>query len=157
MAVSRSSRSVALVSALVAAALLAGCPLPFEYNGKGSSSASSDPSSPNMTAPVTVSYAVQGGATGAIADGLSLCGPDNHGDPVHDKPERGHLLYHRRRDTDKPSIGPEDQRFQRHLHCHTHAQLPRPLTCMRWPWVRTCCPARRCMSRWPSALTPSSR
>ena len=52
--------------------MLAGCPLPFEYNGKGAGNApASDPSSPNMTAPVAVSYSAQGGGSGTIADGGS--------------------------------------------------------------------------------------
>ena len=58
-----------LLIAVAASALLAGCPLPFEYNGTGATNAhTSDPSSPNMTSPVTVSYSVQGGASGTIAN-----------------------------------------------------------------------------------------
>ena len=63
-------RLFALVSAAAALAMLGGCPLPFEFNGKGAgNSPTSDPSSPNMTAPVTVSYTDQGGSSGTIADG----------------------------------------------------------------------------------------
>jgi Chitobiase/beta-hexosaminidase C-terminal domain len=65
-----SCRPLALVVVATALAMLAGCPLPFQYNGKGASNApASDPSSPNMTLPVTVSYTDAGGASGTVADG----------------------------------------------------------------------------------------
>jgi Listeria-Bacteroides repeat domain (List_Bact_rpt)/Chitobiase/beta-hexosaminidase C-terminal domain len=63
-------RPLGLVLVATALAILAGCPLPFEYNGKGATTTpASDPSSPNMTAPVTVSYTDQGGNSGSITDG----------------------------------------------------------------------------------------
>jgi uncharacterized repeat protein (TIGR02543 family) len=47
--------------ALTAAAMMAGCPLPYEYNGPGGGNLhTSDPSTPSLTAPVTVSYSAQG-------------------------------------------------------------------------------------------------
>ena len=50
--------------------MIAGCPLPFDYNGQGAgSSHTADPSSPSITAPVTVSYSEQGGTSGTVADG----------------------------------------------------------------------------------------
>ena len=59
--------------ALTAAAMIAGCPLPFEYNGPGGGNLhTSDPSTPSMTAPVMVSYSEQGGTSGTIADGGAL-------------------------------------------------------------------------------------
>ena len=58
-----------IVSITVLAAATLGCPLPFQYNGPGSGSSHSDPSSPSMTAPVMVSYSEQGGTSGTIADG----------------------------------------------------------------------------------------
>ncbi len=61
------------VVALTAAVMMAGCPLPFEYNGPGTgTSHTTDPSSPNITAPVTVSYSVQGGPSGTVGDGGSF-------------------------------------------------------------------------------------
>ena len=62
-----------LVIAVAAAVMMAGCPLPYEYNGKGAgTSHTSDPSSPNITAPVIVSYSVQGGTSGTVGDGSSF-------------------------------------------------------------------------------------
>jgi hypothetical protein len=59
--------------AVMAAAMSAGCPLPFDYNGQGAgSSNSADPSSPVMTVPVVVTYSEQGGTSGTIANGDSL-------------------------------------------------------------------------------------
>jgi hypothetical protein len=53
--------------------LMAGCPLPYDFSGRGpGTSHSTDPSSPKMTAPVTVSYSEQGGTSGQIADGGSF-------------------------------------------------------------------------------------
>jgi len=67
----RRVRRIALIAALAAASF--GCPLPYEYNGPGAgNSHSSDPSSPNITAPVTVSYSVQGGTSGTVGDGSSF-------------------------------------------------------------------------------------
>lgn len=58
-----------LVIAVSFAAMFAGCPLPFDYNGQGAgASHTSDPSTPSLTAAVTVSYAEQGGTSGAIAN-----------------------------------------------------------------------------------------
>ena len=57
-----------LVIAVSVAAMFAGCPLPFDYNGQGAgASRTSDPSTPKLTAAVTVSYSEQGGTTGTIA------------------------------------------------------------------------------------------
>lgn len=54
----------------VVAIILTGCPLPFEYNGIGAGKVhSSDPSSPNISAPVTFAYVEQGGTSGSIPDG----------------------------------------------------------------------------------------
>jgi uncharacterized repeat protein (TIGR02543 family) len=65
------------VVALTAAVMIAGCPLPFEYNGPGSgTSHTTDPSSPSITAPVTVSYSVQGGPSGTVGDGGSFYAGD---------------------------------------------------------------------------------
>jgi parallel beta-helix repeat protein len=64
-------RNFALFVVVAAAVLMtAGCPLPFEFNGtNGGSAHSNDPSTPDMTAPATASYSVQGGASGSIPDG----------------------------------------------------------------------------------------
>ncbi len=63
-------KSLLLVVALTAVVMIAGCPLPFEYNGPGTgTSHTTDPSSPSITAPVTVSYSVQGGPSGTVGDG----------------------------------------------------------------------------------------
>ncbi|HVO39562.1 MAG TPA: leucine-rich repeat protein [Spirochaetia bacterium] len=57
----------------VMALLVTGCPLPFEYNGKGAAGLQTpDPSSPSVTSVVTVSYAEQGGTTGTVTDGGSF-------------------------------------------------------------------------------------
>ena len=62
-----------LLVAATAAVLLAGCPLPYDYKAPGASnSQASDPSSPEVTAPVVVSYSVQGGPSGTVADGGSF-------------------------------------------------------------------------------------
>ena len=59
--------SVIVVAATV---MIAGCPLPFDFNGNGAvNSHTSDPSSPNISLPVVVSYSEQGGTSGTIADG----------------------------------------------------------------------------------------
>jgi hypothetical protein len=51
------------------AAVVAGCPLPFDFNGEGAGDGvSRDPSSPNITATVTVSYSEQGGSSGSVPD-----------------------------------------------------------------------------------------
>ena len=58
------------IVAVTALAILSACPLPYEYNGPGAGNSNpSDPSSPKMTAPVTVSYSAQGGTSGTIEDG----------------------------------------------------------------------------------------
>ncbi len=63
--------------ALTAAVMIAGCPLPYEYNGPGTgTSHTTDPSSPSITAPVTVSYSVQGGPSGTVGDGASFYAGD---------------------------------------------------------------------------------
>lgn len=52
--------------------LFSACPLPYEFSGEGASgSLSRDPSSPDVTAPVTVSYSQASGPSGSIANGLS--------------------------------------------------------------------------------------
>jgi uncharacterized repeat protein (TIGR02543 family) len=54
-------KSRILVLAVIALAITAGCPLPYEYNGPGGGNLhTSDPSTPSLTAPVTVSYSAQG-------------------------------------------------------------------------------------------------
>jgi hypothetical protein len=79
--------------AIAASMIVAGCPLPYEYNGKGASSHSTDPSSPNMTAPVTITYSEEGGGSGSIPDGGLSLRARHHRHPVHRQPQRGHLLY----------------------------------------------------------------
>lgn len=65
-------RALRIGGAAAVAAMITGCPLPFDYNGKGAANLQTpDPSSPNVTAAVTVSYSEQGGTTGTIADGGS--------------------------------------------------------------------------------------
>jgi uncharacterized repeat protein (TIGR02543 family) len=62
-------KATLLVAVSMAAAALAGCPLPFNYNGGApGSSRFSDPSSPKITLGVTVSYSQEGGASGVMAD-----------------------------------------------------------------------------------------
>ena len=62
-----------LVVTVMVAVALAGCPLPFDYNGRGAGSSHTvDPSSPNITAPVAVSYSEQGGTSGTVANGTSV-------------------------------------------------------------------------------------
>ncbi len=57
------------VPVLAVFALLAGCPLPYDYHGEGSTSTgAADPSSPKMTSPVTVTYTEEGGSTGTIVN-----------------------------------------------------------------------------------------
>jgi hypothetical protein len=68
-----SVRKLRLPALALTAALIAGCPLPYEYNGPGAgTSHTTDPSSPSITAPVTVSYSVQGGPSGTVGDGSSF-------------------------------------------------------------------------------------
>ena len=60
------------VITVTVAALLAGCPLPFDYNGQGAGSANAtDPSSPKNTVPVVVAYSEDGGTSGTITDGTT--------------------------------------------------------------------------------------
>ena len=67
----RNMRRIVLMAALAAAG--SGCPLPYEYNGPGAGNAhTADPSTPSMTAPVTVSYSVQGGSSGTVGDNGSF-------------------------------------------------------------------------------------
>jgi hypothetical protein len=62
-----------LVAALSAAALFVGCPLPFDYAGRGAgNSHTKDPSSPTITAAVTVTYSEQGGTSGNIPNNGSF-------------------------------------------------------------------------------------
>ena len=64
-------RRIALIAALAAGSF--GCPLAFDYNGRGAgSSHTTDPSSPKMTVPVTVFYSEEGGTSGTIADGYTF-------------------------------------------------------------------------------------
>jgi hypothetical protein len=50
--------------------VLTACPLPYDFSGEGAgSNVSSDPSSPNVTSPVTISYSESGGADGTIENG----------------------------------------------------------------------------------------
>ena len=59
------------VIAATAAVMMAGCPLPFEYNGQNAGNAhTSDPSTPDITASVVVSYSEQGGSSGTVTDGV---------------------------------------------------------------------------------------
>jgi uncharacterized repeat protein (TIGR02543 family) len=56
--------------ALAAAVAAAGCPLPYDYNGAGGgNSHSQDPSTPRVSAQVTVSCTEQGGTSAPVADG----------------------------------------------------------------------------------------
>ncbi len=58
-----------LAASAIAAAMVGACPLPFDYNGpSGSSAHTSDPSTPNITAPVTVSYSEQAGTSGTLVN-----------------------------------------------------------------------------------------
>ena len=61
-------RRVPVVFALLT--LLSSCPLPYDFSGEGAGDkVSSDPSSPHITAPVTISYSEDGGASGTLIDG----------------------------------------------------------------------------------------
>ena len=86
----------AIVTLAAAAALFVGCPLPFQYNGKGASNApTSDPASPNMTLPVTASYSEAGGVSGTIADGGTVAsGQTTTVTLATIEPERCHLLHY---------------------------------------------------------------
>jgi hypothetical protein len=69
-------RGRSLLASGAVAALVAGCPLPFDFNGKGAGdSLVQDPSSPNITAPVTFSYSVTGGGSGTVPDNGSFYAP----------------------------------------------------------------------------------
>jgi len=64
---------VALAATAAAVALLGGCPLPFDFNARGAGAANaSDPSSPGVTAPVTVSVQDTSGASATVANGGSF-------------------------------------------------------------------------------------
>ncbi|TVR31944.1 MAG: hypothetical protein EA404_08755 [Spirochaetaceae bacterium] len=57
----------------IALALISGCPLPFEFSGSGVTGAQSrDPSSPDVTLPVSFSYQQSGGGGGAAANGATV-------------------------------------------------------------------------------------
>ncbi|HET6450492.1 MAG TPA: chitobiase/beta-hexosaminidase C-terminal domain-containing protein, partial [Spirochaetia bacterium] len=60
------------ICAAFAAVVLAGCPLPYDFGGKGGGTHTTDPSTPRMTAPVTVSWSSQGGGSGSIANDGSV-------------------------------------------------------------------------------------
>ncbi len=65
------SRNKTILPAVIlfATMMIAGCPLPFDYSGQSAgSSHSTDPSTPSMTAAVTVSYSEVGGTSGTIAN-----------------------------------------------------------------------------------------
>lgn len=54
------------------AALLAGCPLPYEFSGEGAGQLTSgDPSSPSVTAPVQFAFSESAGPSGTISSGQS--------------------------------------------------------------------------------------
>ena len=60
--------SILLVIALTVFLTLAGCPLPYEFTGDGTSlNADRDPSSPTITAGVSVGYTQTQGASGSVA------------------------------------------------------------------------------------------
>jgi uncharacterized repeat protein (TIGR02543 family) len=72
MKVSRRNLRLPVIT-VMAVVMFAGCPLPYDYNGKGAGSSNTDdPSSPVMTVPVVVTYAEQGGTSGTIADGETV-------------------------------------------------------------------------------------
>ena len=56
---------------LIFMTILVGCPLPFEFSGEGAGETERDPASPDVTAPVTFSYAEENGASGSVAVGGS--------------------------------------------------------------------------------------
>ena len=59
--------------AMTAITIMAGCPLPYDYNGKGAGGHQTpDPSSPNLTSAVAVSCTEQGGTSVPVADGGSF-------------------------------------------------------------------------------------
>ena len=56
----------ALASLIPLCVLLTSCPLPYDFSGEGSGTSTTDPSTPRITAPVTVTYAEQGGTSGVV-------------------------------------------------------------------------------------------
>lgn len=76
---SRAMRGGVLVSVgVVAAVLLAGCPMPINYSGEGAGSdVQSDPSSPGVTPPVEITYSEAGGRSGSLSDLDSFAGTND--------------------------------------------------------------------------------
>lgn len=65
-------RLVLRFSLLASIALFSSCPLPYEFSGEGASGGlSRDPSSPDVTAPVAVTYTQASGPSGSVGDGDS--------------------------------------------------------------------------------------
>lgn len=70
--VCRSRKPLFLFGIVVLAALLAGCPLPYEFSGEGAGQLTSgDPSSPSVTAPVQFAFSESAGPSGTIPSGQS--------------------------------------------------------------------------------------
>ena len=68
----KASARIPLIVVATAAMFVVGCPLPYDYSGRGAgSSNTTDPSSPKVTEAVAFSYAEQGGSSGSIANGTS--------------------------------------------------------------------------------------
>lgn len=64
------SRLLGIVTTVLV--VLTACPLPYDFSGAGAGpNLSSDPSSPNITSPVTISYSESGGANGTIENGAT--------------------------------------------------------------------------------------
>ena len=72
------TRGSALFAILAAGLILAACPLPYEFSGgNGAGALSRDPSSPDVTPPVTFSYQQVGGSGGTVENGSTTISTSN--------------------------------------------------------------------------------
>ncbi|MFW6249653.1 MAG: InlB B-repeat-containing protein [Alkalispirochaetaceae bacterium] len=92
---SRAVRGAVLVSvSLLAAILLAGCPMPINYSGEGSGSdVESDPSSSGVTPPVEISYSETGGRSGSLSDEEEFAGTNDTQVTLSTEIEGGTVYY----------------------------------------------------------------
>ena len=73
---------------------LAGCPLPYNFDGGGSSTGlKPDPSSPNLTKPVEITYSEQGGASGTIPHDGNFVSPLKTTITLSTETERAVIYY----------------------------------------------------------------
>ena len=141
------------VIAATAAVMMAGCPLPFEYNGQNAGNAhTSDPSTPDITASVVVSYSEQGGSSGTVTDGVPFVSSKTTVVTLSTRTANAVIFY-----TDDGTI-PTIATAKRMSSSSGQITLTGPTPSRLWTFTRsqsapTCCPARPPTPPYVSAPT----